>query len=172
MKDLPQLRQFDATIQHWIEQLDGYTLDMLCRTPRKGSWSLGQVYIHLIDDTGWFAGQIKAALVSQVDGDKTMHPDARAMFDRNAFPDVQIEGPATDTYIPQPESKEELARQLQAVKAEVDSLFRDFDPAVSTGKTRHPGLHFFSPLEWLQFSEMHMRHHLRQKKRIDDALFG
>jgi hypothetical protein len=170
--ELPQLRQFDATIQQWIDLLSNYTLEQLCRPPRAGSWSLGQVYIHIIDDTGWFAGQMKEALHSRVDGDKTMHPDARAMFDRNGFPDVLIEGPATNTYIPQPRSKEELAQQLRAIKTEVDGLFRDFDPAVSTGKTRHPGLHFFSPLEWLQFSELHMRHHLRQKKRIDEALFS
>jgi hypothetical protein len=169
--ELPQLWQFDATVQQWIGQLDDYTLEMLCRPPRAGSWSLGQVYIHIIDDTGWFAGQMKGALQSRVDGDKTMHPDARAMFDRNGFPDVAIQGPATDTYIPQPQSKEELARRFAAIKTEVDALFHDFDPAVSTGKTRHPGLHFFSPLEWLQFAEMHMRHHLRQKKRIDEVLF-
>jgi hypothetical protein len=41
----------------------------------------------------------------------------------------------------------------------------------ATGKTRHPGLLYFSALEWLRFAEMHMRHHFRQKKRIDEALF-
>ncbi|HEV9036934.1 MAG TPA: hypothetical protein VGQ51_09945 [Puia sp.] len=40
----------------------------------------------------------------------------------------------------------------------------------ATGKTRHPGLHYFNSLEWLQFAEMHMRHHFRQKKRIDACL--
>jgi hypothetical protein len=35
------------------------------------------------------------------------------------------------------------------------------------GKTKHPGLGYFSAKEWLQFANMHFRHHLRQKKRID-----
>ena len=170
--ELPQLRRFDATIRQWIEILSGYTLEMLCRLPADGSWSLGQVYIHIIDDTEWFAGQMKEALQSRVDADKTMHPHARAMFERDGFPDIQIEGPATNKYIPQPDSKEELARRLAAIRGEVDGLFRDFDPAVSTGKTQHPGLLFFNALEWLQFAEMHMRHHLRQKRRIDAALRG
>lgn len=38
------------------------------------------------------------------------------------------------------------------------------------GKTKHPGLDYFSAIEWLQFAEMHLRHHLRQKKRIDHFL--
>lgn len=172
LAELPQLRQFDATIQQWIDMLRDYTLEMLHRPPRPGSWSLGQVYIHIIDDTGWFAGEMKKALLSRADADKSMHSDARAMFDRNGFPDIQIEGPATNTYIPQPQCKEELARQLMAIKTTVDDLFRDFDPVVSAGKTRHPGLRYFSALEWLQFAEMHMRHHLRQKRRIDAVLFG
>jgi hypothetical protein len=31
---------------------------------------------------------------------------------------------------------------------------------------------FFNAPEWLQFAEMHMRHHFRQKMRIDDRLFS
>ncbi|MDB5279911.1 MAG: DinB family protein [Ferruginibacter sp.] len=38
------------------------------------------------------------------------------------------------------------------------------------GKTKHPGLDYFSATEWLQFVDIHFRHHLRQKKRIDDFL--
>jgi len=36
------------------------------------------------------------------------------------------------------------------------------------GKTKHPGLNYFSADEWFRFAEMHFRHHERQKKRIDD----
>jgi hypothetical protein len=53
----------------------------------------------------------------------------------------------------------------------VNALYRSHDFTSSKGKTRHPGLLFFSALEWLRFTEMHMRHHFRQKKRIDHKLF-
>jgi hypothetical protein len=36
------------------------------------------------------------------------------------------------------------------------------------GKTKHPGSNYFTAKEWLQFAEIHLRHHLKQKKRIDD----
>jgi hypothetical protein len=38
------------------------------------------------------------------------------------------------------------------------------------GKTKHPGLHYFNADEWLQFADMHFRHHVKQKKKIDDFL--
>jgi hypothetical protein len=43
----------------------------------------------------------------------------------------------------------------------------DFRKSISW-KNKHPGLDYFNANEWLQFAEMHLRHHLRQKKRIDN----
>ena len=40
----------------------------------------------------------------------------------------------------------------------------------SKGKTKHPGLNYFNANEWLQFAEMHLRHHLKQEKRIEEFL--
>lgn len=166
------LSGFNSTIRIWIDALDGYSLDMLRQPPWEGSWSLGQVYRHIIDDTEWFVGQMEAALTTTENSDKEMHEDAKRMFRNNGFPDVQIQGPATNSFIAQPETKEELKQRLVAIRMEVNRLFGNGDASRSVGKTRHPGLLFFSAGEWLQFAEMHMRHHLRQKARIDEAIGG
>jgi hypothetical protein len=165
-----RLSAFTTTIQIYIDALDDYTLDMLRQPPGEGNWSLGQVYRHILDDTEWFTGQMAAALATSENSDKDMHEDAKWMFRNNGFPDRQIKGPATNTFIPQPESKEEFRERLMAIKAEVNRLFTGVDASRTAGKTRHPGLLYFSAGEWLQFAEMHMRHHLRQKARIDAAL--
>ena len=164
------LHQFNETIGQWISALDAYTLEMLCRKPRAGSWSLGQVYVHITDDTSYFVEQMKAALATTANSEESMHENARTLFRNNAFPDMLLTGPATDDTVPQPQSEEALQKQLVFLKDEVSRLSAaDFSTA--TGKTEHPGLRFFSALEWLQFAEMHMRHHFRQKKRIDALLF-
>jgi hypothetical protein len=164
------LRQFNETIENWILWLDDYTLEMLCQKPKPGSWSLGQVYVHITDDTKYFVEQMKASLASSVNWEKGKHENARVMFANNQFPDMMLDGPATDSSIAQPTDKAELLQRLRLIKEEVNSLYLSFDISGSTGKTEHPGLRFFSALEWLQFAEMHMRHHFKQKKRIDDAL--
>ncbi len=38
------------------------------------------------------------------------------------------------------------------------------------GKSLHPGFRYLAADEWLQLAEMHLRHHFRQKTRIDDFL--
>jgi len=166
------LNSFNETIQKWIDFLDNYTLEMLVQKPNDNSWSLGQVYTHITDDTAWFVEQMAAAMQTQADNDKKMHEHARAMLQNNSFPDVMIQGPATGVFIKQPESKEEVRLKLSVIKAEVNRLYASFDPLKAIGKTRHPGLLYFNTLDWLQFAEMHLRHHLKQKNRIDEKLFG
>jgi len=165
------LKQFNDTIEKWIKYLDNYTLEMLHQRPQIDSWSLGQVYVHIIDDTKFFVEQIKVCLLTNLNGEIEMHEDAKAMFEQNAFPDTQLNNPANSPDLRQPQSKEELLEGLLLIKEEVNALCSSTDFSTSNGKTGHPGFFFFNAPEWLQFAEMHMRHHLRQKKRIDEQLF-
>lgn len=167
-----RLQQFNDTITGWINYLDDYTLEQLQQQPLPGSWSLGQVYVHLIDDTRYQVAQMKIALSTQEHAAAKMHPDAVAMFDNNGFPDVRIQGPATNEVIRQPATRQELMQALVQIRNEVNEAWANVDPSRAIGKSLHPGLHFFSALEWLQFMEMHMRHHVRQKERIDEVLFN
>lgn len=167
------MAQFNETIEIWIVSLDDYTLEMLCRRPQPDSWSLGQVYVHIINDTQYFVEQMKACLLNNnANSEKEMHKHAKVMFGNNAFPDMLLANPFNSLDLRQPQSKDELLQSLSFIKNEVNTLYATFDFNKSTGKTEHPGLRFFNASEWLQFAEMHMRHHLRQKKRIDDKLFS
>lgn len=165
----PQLLQrFNHTIGLWIGFLDGYTLEMLRQPPREDSWSIGQVYTHIIDDTGWVVEQMKRSMETNADADLDMREHARVMLLNNDFPDTMIKGPSTGKPIAQPADKEQLSRDLVSIRDAVNGLYAAANVAGATGKTRHPGLGYFTALEWLQFAEMHMRHHLRQKRRIDE----
>jgi len=168
--DKDPLQQFNETIDTWINFLDDYSLEMLVKKPIQGSWSLGQVYMHILSDTPYHVEQMKAALETTDHGDEEMHPNAKSMFERQGFPEMQIEGPGTDDNTPQPSSKDELLHKLIAIRSDVNVLYKSNGFSESKGKTQHPGLLFFSATEWLRFTEMHMRHHFRQKLRIDKAL--
>lgn len=161
------LQRFNDAIDQWIAFLDHYSREQLLQSPAPGAWSLGQLYMHLIDDTAYHIEQMKAALLTTGNDDKEMHPDAKAIFAQDGFPDVLIAGPATYDSVPQPVDKSALLQGLEQVKLEVQQLLSATDIMQARGKTWHPGLHFFSAAEWLQFTTMHMQHHLRQKARID-----
>jgi hypothetical protein len=126
--------------------------------------------MHLIDSTGFFVEQMREAMATDADRDKDMHDNAQGYFRQNAFPDLQLNGPDTGKPIRQPDNIEELQQCLTFIGDEVQELVGNFETSNAGGKTRHPGLLYFTALEWLQYAEMHLRHHLRQKARIDDAL--
>ncbi|HTJ12081.1 MAG TPA: DinB family protein [Dinghuibacter sp.] len=162
------LAAFNTTLQQWIDCLDGYTPETLRRAPAPGEWSIGQVYTHLIADTGFFASEMWRCLSGEGAASGDMHPMAQRMFVVGSFPDTRLEGPSTGVFVPQPDSIAEVREQLLSIRATVNAL----DFTQPSGKTEHPGFAFFSALDWLRFAEMHMRHHFRQKKRIDAVIFG
>ncbi len=161
---------FNHTIDIWITALDQYSFGQLCIQPSPGSWSLGQVYIHLLNATGYFITQAKTCLSNNDHLTEETSPAAKAMFLRNDLPDTIIEGPPSNALTTQPHSKEQLITGLMHLKDEFTVVVALISASPFKGKTKHFGLHYFNAQDWLQFAEMHLRHHLRQKKRIDDYL--
>jgi len=164
------MNNFNNTINTWITELQHYDFDELRTKPDPKSWSLGQVYMHLIDETKYYLEQIKICVSTNDNAIEEASPDAKTMFLNNDFPDDVIEGPPTNSCIPQPDNKEQLMSCLLNLKDEMNNVEILISKSPFKGKTKHPGLNYFNAIEWLRFAEMHFRHHLRQKKRIDDSL--
>lgn len=165
------LARFNQTFDVWINALDDYTLGQLLARPSPTEWSLGQVYMHLIADTDFYIDQVRGCLASNgADSDKGMPNFAIAIFANDAFPEARLNNPNNDINSPQPESVGQTRADMLRIRDEINSICADHDLAKVDGKAGHPGFGYFTAIEWLQFGEMHTRHHLRQKQRIDEAL--
>ena len=164
------LENFNHTVNIWITGLQQYHFRQLCTKPSEKSWSPGQLYIHLIEDTSYYIEQIKLCVSGNDNAMEEASPFAKTMFLNNDFPDEVIEGAPDNALIPQPGSKEQLMNDLMNLKNEMNTVAILISKSPFRGKTKHPGFSYFNAVKWLQFAEMHFRHHLRQKKRIDDFL--
>lgn len=165
------LNSLYSTIDLWERELDRYTLQELTIQPSEGSWSLGQVYTHLLGNVlGYNFPEIESCLTSDkhIQGEKT--EEAKEIFERNGFPDIQMKTPPSDEAPDQPESVEQLKSGMREVRETIPVLAAKITTSKYRGKTKHPGLHYFDAWEWMQFIDIHFRHHLRQKKRIDQYL--
>ncbi|MEJ7682628.1 MAG: hypothetical protein WKG06_33180 [Segetibacter sp.] len=58
----------------------------MCAKPSPNSWSLGQVYMHLIDDTNYYIEQIKICVSTNDNVIEEASPGAKTMFLNNDFP--------------------------------------------------------------------------------------
>jgi hypothetical protein len=163
---------FERTIDIWIDTLNLFDFTQICKKPSAASWSLGQVVMHLLHEADWYLDQVRTCLKTNDNGHAMKTAIAMEMFRSNSFPDEVIEGPASNQFVQQPESKDDLVRRLGLLKTSVVELSRAVSGTTQVGKTKHPGLGYLDAKEWLQFSDMHFRHHLRQRDRILVFLAG
>lgn len=164
------ISRFNKTIAIWQLALQEYTLGELCTRPSVTGWSAGQMYRHLVDDTGFFIEQIKICIAGNENADEKPTAFGLKLLTNNDFPDETIVGAPDNAFIPQPLSKEQLVRDMEVLRMNMNAAALLIDESPFRGKSKHPGLGYFNAEEWLQFAEMHLRHHLRQKKRIDEFL--
>ncbi|WP_127586912.1 DinB family protein [Paenibacillus koleovorans] len=181
------LRQFEETVSGYIRELDGSSLDQLLWKPAEDAWSLGQMYIHLIRSAHM---QLRNAALCLEPGGS---PEAswagktkpgEELFKKGSFPPDRIQVPPSPQYTPpQPESKEQLVdglRDTVRLMVEIEpTIASEFDPVTQVrlepGKESvrntvlHPRLGGLNALEWFRLIEMHYRHHLLQRMRLDDA---
>jgi len=182
------LRTFEETVSGYIRELDGSSLDQLLWKPAEDEWSLGQMYMHLIRSAQLM--QLRNAALCLEPGDsleisrvgKTKMGED--LFKVGSFPPDRIRVPPSPQYTPpQPESKEQLVDGLRdTVRRMVEiepTIASEFDPVTQVrmepGKeivrntVLHPRFGGLNALEWFRLIEMHYRHHLHQKMRLDAA---
>lgn len=159
-----------ASLGIWTEALQEYSKAQLTHKPSLTAWSIGQVYVHIITNTQFFLEQAELCLKSEQNQSEMHSAEAAKMFENNAFPDLILEGPDENADTPQPSDKTVLKKSLEELVIAVSIVAGKMAIKDGGGKTKHPGLGYFSAVEWMRFAEMHIRHHLRQKKRLDHFL--
>lgn len=162
---------FETTLGEWKNLIQEISSEDLYFKLAPEEWSLGQLFMHVIEESNYFLDQALSCLHNDLNSAERMTPEAEKMFAQNAFPDIRIKGdPVNASKVVQPYHVHQIDlywdRLTDKVAKVKDALATNENP----GKSQHPGLGFFSASEWYQFAEMHMRHHLRQKGRIMKGL--
>ncbi len=162
--------QTHSAIDYWISDFKKYSFEQITAKPSEHSWSMGQVGIHLwMSAKGFFFKNAEKCLNKDgVQKGKGRSWQGHLIFTLKMFPPVKYEMPRSVAVIPkQPESKEQLIAKLEEVKQIASAYIKripDSDPAL---KTRHPFLGWLNTAEWISLCNIHFRHHVRQKRRIE-----
>ncbi len=182
------LHQFSETVSEYIRELEDCSLDQLLWKPSEDEWSLGQMYMHLIGSAQFM--QLRNAVLCLEPGGSRDIPQAektetgKAVFKTGSFPPERIRVPPSPQYTPsQPESKEQLISGLRDTLRQMTEIEPRIALAFGTvprlqeepGKESvpytvvHPRLGGLNALEWFQLIEIHYRHHVLQKIRLENA---
>jgi DinB superfamily len=155
----------------WEKELHQYSDKQLEKRETPESWTLGQVYVHLINSTLYFhLKQVNTCLTSSENQNgKKNFKGFLAYQVLKGFPPIKIKVPPSDFYTPKiPASKQEILDGFEKVKTEVKNILSKFEND-QHGKTAHPGFSYLNASEWYRIIEMHWRHHLKQKNAIDKS---
>jgi len=79
--------KLNETLNTWITALQHYDFDTLVAKPDFENWSLGQVFLHLINETNYYIEQIEYCLTHNENCSEQMVENALIIFANNEFPD-------------------------------------------------------------------------------------
>jgi DinB superfamily len=172
MKAQKSYQNWLKTAAFYESELPKYSEQDFSKKQTEEAWSIGQMYQHLIKGTMFFHIKFaENALESAENSHEGKTFPGKLSFFIGGFPPVKIKVPASAEYTPpQPKSKETVAEDLQKLKIMLKDLAEKIDASPSKGKTKHPAFGYLTAFEWYQMIDMHFKHHLRQKKRLDQFL--
>lgn len=156
-------RIFEKTLNVFINDLEKYDEAIFRKKINLDEWSLAQLYAHIIIDTHWYFDQLEACFDNCLNFDKTMTDNAKEMLLQNNFPNIKIKG---NSSVPENDLlfKNEIKKELKLLLERSKSVWNRINHENIFGKTEHPGFGYMLPIEWYQFTEMHLRHHFKQLK--------
>jgi hypothetical protein len=167
------LSQFEKTAGVWLTSLSQYSEEQFAKKPNADSWSIGQVYNHLVAGTRLYQLQHIAQCLEgkQTTGTLEKKLPGKLIFFWGSFPPMRVNVPPSETYTPkQPPNIEAMRTGLEKLIKIMQETEKKLPGASEISKTAHPAFGFLNAREWFQLIEMHFRHHLRQKKRLDHFL--
>ena len=163
------LAKTEASVEHYLRALDDYTEAEFARARSAHEWSVGQMYQHVTQAiTEYFLPNVRAC-ASGGDGvgrgGKTL--GGWLVFLMGSFPPARYRVPKFASDAPaQPSIAEARAGLMGALDA-VRAIIVEAESAPTDCKTHFSRMGWLNAREWVQMIELHTRHHLRQKARLD-----
>jgi hypothetical protein len=166
------LQRFEESTNLYLRELNNFSMEQLNRQPSESEWSLGQVYLHLINSALYM--QLRNVEICRdqdpqtagMGGEKT--EAGEAVLSQGSFPAMRIQVPPSPQYTPQqPESKEQIINGLNDVLRRMKEIEPTLDDIPPLCTALHPRLGALNAKEWFALIEMHYRHHFLQKERLE-----
>lgn len=160
----------EKVVNQCISSLDEYTDEKFALKRDAETWSLGQMYEHLVLTSNFFfmANVVRCLeqRKGQIGGEKNEWGEKQ--FKYGGFPPRKFKIPEV-LQGPEPvaKSREEYKSLLGKVLEDAQKLVGPILQNNGEYKTLHPPFGFLNAAEWFCMMEMHFRHHLRQKEELE-----
>lgn len=170
------LKALKKTMGKYVSSIGSYSETQWNDKPSADEWSMGQLYEHIAMSTsGYFCYKINTCLRRE-NGSESLNimPGGLKMYQHNSFPPFKFKVPQglgdEPSPLPQSTYTKRFANLMEQLEDLAEAVKKD------NGKFRSPHavpeIGALNANEWLQMTEMHMRHHLKQKAYLDEYLMS
>jgi len=164
----PQLiRSVSKIAASYQAKLTTVTEEEFMQTPPIGGWSYSEVYAHIFD----------SSLLSLLALEKCLNGDgvkARTLFAAKVIlffgmlpPGKRYKVPKRLVHRAKKIDKNVAQQFIDDFNTELSKAIAQIGTADPTVKVAHPRLGFLNATQWLRFIEIHLKHHVKQVKRIE-----
>ncbi|MEO1049288.1 MAG: DinB family protein [Bacteroidota bacterium] len=168
--------RFVNTTSEWLKALEGYDAEHLKHKPAPDQWSLAELYDHLMRVANTY--QIPHFLNCANNGTKRLsgkNYKGMVIFDVDYLPGKKMR---MENFPP------DIVRDFTPVVKEKNILLKEFEGFIrmvqndlqtklmnadTNLKEYHPLFGWINAVEWFSLIEIHIRHHLPQRTRLEQA---
>ena len=174
--DKERYKKFEHEALGWIKRLENYNEGPFKKKISETEWSMGELYQHLFVSTLYY--HIKncrdciAKQNGKIGGNKTFKGILSSTFGSYQVgklrPEINKKHPPE-----QPESISVAKDRLIKLLKEMEKLNYEVNKLTKEDlkyKIQHPFLGYLNAKEWYDDVEMHFRHHLKQREKIERTL--
>lgn len=170
MKPGTSLAKFETSHAEWVSVVSSLSPYAVVRRPPNGGWTIGQVCDHVGVVAETLLGQAERCANGEGERRSTSWM-AKLLFAYGSFPPIRIklpELPAEHRAIGQPEEldRDEALARLDRVAQRMRDLVEPVARSDPGAKLPHPAEFWLNAETFYQCNEMHVRHHLRQLRRL------
>jgi hypothetical protein len=174
MLNLQEISQQSAQhLQHYLESLSAYQNSSFLQKTDAETWSLGELYEHLLVSSTYFLRQAEGCLREEkgsFEGEKTLQGEQ--MFALGGFPPIKIKVPekyksATELSV---QDIDYYQKRFQELLDYLPKVQKAIEGNPSSYKRQHAIFGMLTATEWIWCLETHLRHHLRQQKELEEKI--
>ncbi len=164
------VQELNDLLDNYKTSLMGYSEAMFIFKSDEDTWSLAQMYEHVCSSAQkFFLANTKRCLEQrngQEGGEPTEH--GKQLMSLGAFPNIKIKVPEAVRTEIIASPKATYTEAIEIIRTSAASMQTAVEADPGTYRVNHPIFGFLNAHEWFLNLEMHTRHHLKQKKELEN----
>ena len=138
-------------------------------TPSIGGWSYSEVYCHIFDSSLLSLIALQNCIIGKGKHKPTALAVKLILLYGSLPPMIKYKVPKFLEPRVIKISKEKAEEFIGRFMIQLEANYKTIDHADPNIKNKHPRLGYLNADQWLRFIEIHLKHHLKQLKRIEKS---